>query len=66
MYRLKKTSAAFELVDGLLAGRKYLHGKLYAEIPPEHRGRFEAIETRPEANAAAAEASPKAEGGKKK
>ncbi len=66
MYRLKKTSAAFELVDGPLVGRKYLHGKLYAEIPPEHRGRFEAIETRPEAQAAAIEAAPKAEGGKKK
>jgi hypothetical protein len=63
MYRLKKTSHAFEIVDGPFARRKYLHGLLYAEIPPEHKGRFDSIEAEAKP---AAEAAPKAEGGKKK
>jgi hypothetical protein len=62
MYRLKNTSAAFEVVDGPFARRKYLHGKLYAEIPPEHKGRFDAVEA--EANPEVAEPAPKAKGGK--
>jgi len=66
MYRLKKTSADFEVVDGPFAKRKYLQGQTYTEIPPEHRDRFETVEVRPEARTAAAEAAPKAEGGKKK
>jgi hypothetical protein len=66
MYRLKKTTPAFEVVDGPFARRKYLHGRFYAEIPPEHKGRFETVEARPEAKTAAAETAPKAEGGKKK
>jgi hypothetical protein len=60
MYRLKNTSPAFEVVDGPFARKKYLAGNFYAEIPPEHKDRFEAVE------AEKAEAAPKAEGGKKK
>lgn len=72
MYRLKTTSAAFEVVDGPCAGRKYLHGKTYAEVPPQERDKFEAVDIpaeRTEAakeKIAAAEPAEKAEGGKKK
>ncbi len=64
MFRLKKTSAAFEIVDGPLAGRKYLPGQTYAEIPPEHRDRFELAGQ--QANPDSAEPAPGAEGGKKR
>lgn len=40
-YKLKANSPAFEIVDGPLAGRKYLEGQVYAEIPPGYEHRFE-------------------------
>lgn len=42
-YRLKKNTEAFQVVDGTFAGRKYEHGKDYADadIPPQEIGRFE-------------------------
>ena len=43
MYKLKATSAAFEVVDGPFAGRKYLHGQKYAEIPTQEKDRFEKV-----------------------
>ncbi|MFH2011681.1 MAG: hypothetical protein ABIJ37_03100 [Pseudomonadota bacterium] len=43
MYRLKKNVAAFEVVDGPFAGRKYLHGKTYSEIPSQEKEKFEKV-----------------------
>ena len=40
-YRLKGES--FEVVDGPFAGKKYLRGVEYAEIPPTEKGRFEEV-----------------------
>jgi hypothetical protein len=70
MYRLKTTSAAFEIVDGPFAGRKYLHGKTYAEVPPQEKDKFEKVGPTKKAEAAmtktvGAEPAKKAEGGKK-
>lgn len=41
MYRLKNNAADFVVVDGRFAGRSYKAGELYAEIPPEEKGKFE-------------------------
>jgi hypothetical protein len=55
MKRLKSTSPAFEVTDGLFAGRKYLHGQTYAEIPPQEAEKFEEVEpVDPEINPASA------------
>jgi len=42
-YKLKKKFEAFEVVDGALAGRKYEHGRVYEEIPPQEKAKFEEI-----------------------
>ena len=43
MFQLKKGQEAFTPVEGVLAGRKFFPGQLYAEIPPETSGRFTEI-----------------------
>lgn len=50
MYRLKKNVAAFEVVDGKYAGKKYKHGKLYAKPPTGESHKFEKVK-KPEAPA---------------
>ena len=42
MYRLKKGQEAFTPVEGPFAGRKFVAGQLYGEIPPGTAGKFEA------------------------
>ena len=42
-FRLKPNQPAFEAVDGPLAGRRFVHGRVYAEIPPADRERFEKV-----------------------
>ena len=42
-FRVKENQPAFEVVEGPLAGRKFMHGRAYAEIPPGYRARFEAV-----------------------
>ncbi len=46
-YRLKKGQESFQVVDGPLAGRKYLKGQVYGEIPPGEKGRFEEVRPKP-------------------
>lgn len=41
MYRLKKNVADFTVVDGPFAGRTFRAGKVYAEIPPQEKHKFE-------------------------
>lgn len=41
MYRLKKGFSAFSVVDGVCAGQRYVPGKVYAEVPPQEKHRFE-------------------------
>lgn len=45
-YQLKRGFPPFEMVDGPLARRKYVRGRLYVEteIPEQYRGRFETVE----------------------
>ena len=43
MYRLKKGQEAFTPVEGPFAGRKFVAGQLYGEIPPGEKGRFDEI-----------------------
>jgi len=42
MYRLKKGQEAFTPVEGPFAGRKFVAGQIYGEIPPGTAGKFEA------------------------
>lgn len=74
MYRLKKNVPAFEVVDGKYAGRKYAHGQVYEDIPPEEAKKFETVQAQKKAawkapDPAAPEAEtlkkPAPEGGKK-
>lgn len=66
-YKLKKGVESFEVVDGPYAGRKYVRGKVYTDIPPEEKKKFDTIK---EPEAGGAESSklkaqgPKAKGGK--
>lgn len=43
-YKLKKGVESFEVVDGPMAGRKFLRGKVYKEIPSGEAKKFEKIE----------------------
>ena len=47
MYRLKKGQEAFTPVEGPFAGRKFVAGQLYGEIPPGTAGKFEATAAAP-------------------
>lgn len=40
MYRLKEGQESFTVVDGPLAGRTFIPGQPYPEIPPEEAHRF--------------------------
>ena len=42
-YRLKQNVENFEVVDGPFAGRGYVSGETYAEIPSAEAARFEKI-----------------------
>ncbi len=53
MYELKKNKPEFEQISGPLAGRKFVHGKQYEDIPSEHKARFEQVKTKPAAKTAA-------------
>jgi hypothetical protein len=56
MYKLKKGREAFEVVDGPMAGRRFVPGKKYAEIPPMEAVLFEKIKQAAPAKAKAPEA----------
>jgi hypothetical protein len=40
MYKLKPGAESFEVVDGPMAGRKFLRGMSYDKIPPEEKDKF--------------------------
>ncbi len=42
-YKLKKGIENFDVVDGPFAGRKFVRGKAYGEVPPEEKRKFEEI-----------------------
>lgn len=42
-WQLRPGQEAFEVVDGVMAGRKFRSGTHYAEIPPAEKGRFEEV-----------------------
>lgn len=42
-YRIKPGQPAFEIVDGPFAGRKFIIGQIYHEIPQDEAHRFEKI-----------------------
>ena len=42
-YKLKPNMPDFEVVDGPLAGRKFLAGQVYPEVPESEKNRFEVI-----------------------
>lgn len=54
-YQLKPGQESFEVVDGPMAGRRFVAGKRYAEIPPLEAGRFEKIKQAAPAKAKAKE-----------
>ena len=43
MYKLKKGQPGFEVVDGPMKGKKFEPGKVYKDIPPQERHRFEEV-----------------------
>lgn len=49
MYQLKKGQESFTPVEGPLAGREFVPGKLYGEIPPVEARRFSEIKEAAEA-----------------
>ena len=46
-YRLKDGVENFDVVDGPFAGRRFLKGLIYTEIPPGETDKFEEIEGLP-------------------
>jgi hypothetical protein len=46
-YKLKPGQTGFEIVDGPLAGRRFLPGEVYPEVPPGDEDRFERAEKAP-------------------
>lgn len=46
-YRLKKGMESFQVVDGPMAGRKFLKGEVYTEIPPGEVRKFDEIKPKP-------------------
>ena len=42
-YKLKKGIENFQVVDGAFAGRKFVRGKVYGEVPPEEKKKFDEI-----------------------
>lgn len=45
-YRLKPRQESFEVVDGPFEGRKFEKDKVYTEIPPQEKHRFERVPER--------------------
>ena len=43
-YKLKKGIENFQVVDGAFAGRKFVRGKAYTEVPPEEKQKFEKVQ----------------------
>lgn len=43
-YRLKPTEENFQVVDGPFAGRRYVAGTVYGEVPPGEEARFVAVD----------------------
>ena len=43
MYKLKRGVQAFDVVDGPFAGRKFVPGKEYAEVPPQEKHKFDIV-----------------------
>lgn len=43
-YKLKVNAPEFDCVDGPFAGKKYRHGKVYPDVPPGDKGRFESVQ----------------------
>lgn len=41
MMKLKRGQESITVVDGAFAGRQYIPGKAYSEVPPEEAWRFE-------------------------
>ena len=58
-YILKKGVENFEVVDGPFAGKKYVRGTAYAEVPPGEKHKFDKIQEKKSAK-------PKADGPKLK
>ncbi len=44
-YKLKPNQPDFEVVDGPMAGRKFVAGQTYTEIPPQEKNKFEKIDS---------------------
>lgn len=44
MWKLKKNQPPFEAVDGEFAGRQFVHGKRYKEIPGNDKDLFEQLQ----------------------
>ena len=42
-YKHKKGIENFDVVDGPFAGRKFVRGKVYGEVPSEEKGKFDEI-----------------------
>lgn len=47
MWQLKKNAPPFEVVDGELAGRCFVHGQQYSAIPMADQARFEKVAAPP-------------------
>ena len=58
--RLKKGQENIQVVDGLFAGKKFVRGQEYEDIPPEEKRRFEKV---PEPQKAPAKSVSKGAGG---
>ena len=50
-WKLKANAPEFDCVDGPLAGKKYRHGELYADVPQGDKCRFESVVLPPKKNA---------------
>jgi hypothetical protein len=53
-YKIKKDVENFDVVDGAFAGRKFVCGRVYGEVPPEEKDKFDEI--KPEVKAQKSEA----------
>ncbi len=44
-YKLKSNVPNIEIVDGPFAGRKFVAGEIYAEIPANEKAKFDEVRT---------------------
>lgn len=42
-YKLKPGIESFEVVDGPFAGKKFLQGRIYEDVPPNEKTKFEKV-----------------------